>query len=693
MTSWGPLEVRAAGPGTAVVVGDDGGIRRIDAAADDLVGAGGAAALTAADPSLAGGARTRVRVLGAPDVVGPLPEFLRLPPWTGDGDREDGCDAEQVTIEVVDHLAADLVEALDRRVAADAPGSAVIVAVWPHLGRCWSATADPDRGVWLSDAVDRLRAALPSADLADALTRAPVQASVGTLVGLRAVVTALVVEAWHDPGLLRHRGVLRRWDGPDRREHVLLPRPSPRPWTPHPAVGAPANRRSAAPRRPGLVDEVTGVVRRVTTRPPLPGMPPGFRHDHAELPRLVHIDPDWRPDPLAPAARLVVPPATEPPAGHHSTEVLAAGVAHYCGAYLGQGTRVRATWSALTGSGEDAVDPIDLTLHDPAIPGSPGSPLVPFDRDTDVWWLQGTRCRDGRPCWVPLSLVHAGWLEVTALGPQPVTNYHNLTGLAAALDPVSALDRALEHVVAQDAVAAWWHRGPELARLPVPGDVAAAWAGPAVDVRLTLLDVPGTTGLPVVLAVADDLARGIATLGHASGRSSRVAARRAAAEALLQHAYARDLDDPDGLVRRAGALGNGVVGGLAPHCPGREYLAAHRPDLRDLVDPMCHVEVGLDPAVTGTTRRRVRPEGTAQHRLAPAPVVDTVLAAGWEPAAVDVTADDVRACGWSAVRVVVPGMQPLLPAAFPPAPRRLDAVAEALGWPDPPSPPGPYPGW
>ena len=656
MTVWGPLEIRALGSDTSVVVGHDGQIRRIDAVADALVGEAGAAAVMAADPSLA------------------------------DDRRDLG-----VTVTALDHLTADVIEELDDRAVTGAGEASAVVAVWPHLGTCWSAMADPGRGVWLSDAVDRLLAALPSVDLAHALTRPPVQMSAGVRAHADVVAASLVVEAWHSPGLPRHRGVLRRWHGVDASDHVLLPRPSPRRRRHDPPGGAPTAAVSPGP-RPALVDAVTGVIRRVTTRPPLPGMPPGFRHEHAELPAMTHIDEDWRPDPLAPAARLVGTPDTTPPVDH-PREVLAAGVSHYCGAFLGQGAHRRATWSALTAAGGAAVDPVDLTLHDPAIAGVSGSPLVPFDRDTDTWWLAGSRCRDAAPCWVPLSLVHAGWLEVAALGPQPVTNYHNLTGLAAATDTEAAVERALEHVVAQDAVAAWWHRGGALARLPAPDEVTAAWAGPAVDVTLTLLDVPGTTGVPVVLAVADDPDRGIVALGHAAGRSSRTAAHRAAAEALMQHAYARDLDDPDGLVRRSGALGNGAVGGLAPHRPERDYLAAHREDLRDVVDPMGHVEIGLDPPVVARTRRRVRPEGTTRHRIASAPVVDTVLAAGWEPVAVDVTTDDVRACGWSAVRVVVPGMQPLLPAAFPPPARRLDAVAEALGWSARSDESCPYPGW
>lgn len=193
------------------------------------------------------------------------------------------------------------------------------------------------------------------------------------------------------------------------------------------------------------------------------------------------------------------------------------------------------------------------------------------------------------------------------------------------------------------------------------------------------------------VAVAD-----IVSLGFAAHRFGDRAAEHAVAEALIQHASARDLDLPDSLIRNAEALGNGAVAGLAPHDPDRRYRDAFGPDFRGLIDPMCHVQLGLDPRVAALVRERTNPEeSTAPGETEGEPVRSRLEDAGHRVAVVDATAERVRRAGYAAARVIVPGLARLQPAAFPLAPDAgLARAATALGWStEGPDEPVPYPGW
>lgn len=683
------MEVRALTEGSALLVAAGGQLLEVSVPARELLADAlpeAVAALLPAPPP-----RRVLRLRGPADVLHVLELTL-----TGAADvltqRPDDADADAaITLVVLEHLDERALRALDdeSRRSGVHTGEGGVVVLWPDRGLCWSAAPDPRAEIWLADVVCRLRAAAPSAAVADALFRAPLKAASSVGTAARIALTAAAITLAGDlvtDGLGPHRGLLRCVTPGSPETHRVPPRPDAPPSRAH-GHGLP------------LVDPVTGVLRRLTTRPPLAGLPSGFRHQHAELPRLANANPAWVTDLLAPAGVLVDSHGTGPV----STEaVQASGVAHYCGAYLGQGRHRRASWAQLAAAGEDAVDPASLELHDPALTTEPGSPLVPFDRDLEVSWLAGTRrtgtagaAGAGSPCWVPLSLVHAGWLGATHQGVQPTTNLDNLVGLAAARTAGEAAERGAEHVIAQDAVAVWWARGSRLAPVAVPEPVAAAWGPVPVDAQVTLLDVPSTTGHPVVLAVVDDPTRDIVTAGSAAGPTSAVAAERAVVEALLQHAWARDLDSPVGLVRRATELGNGQVAGLAEHRPHRDYLAAHRGDLRDVVDPMVHVELGLDTWVVAETRRRTSPcDSRLVERRGRGTALDALVASGLGAVTVDVTTADVAASGWSAVRVVSPGAASLLPAAFPLSPSgRLERASRHLGWGVTPSPVRVYPGW
>lgn len=442
-------------------------------------------------------------------------------------------------------------------------------------------------------------------------------------------------------------GVLERWMGDAWQHHKLDP--------------------------PPLVDPVTGVLRRLIARPPHPSAPSNFVHFHAELPFLSSIDGRFHPDPLAPAGGFTG--ATEPP----QQSALLSGLAHYCGAYLGQGERRWGSAQGLQQEGDAVLTVEEWQPHDPALHDQPGFPFVRDHPALEQWWLRGDALTGRR--WVPISLVHAGYLASELPG-LSVTNFHNLVGLQAGFARSDAVDRASAHLIAQDAVARWWSSG-EIPSDPLPDAALPDAALPGLESSpwvIRLLAVPTPFAVPVRLAVVDDPVDGVISLGYGCAASATDAGLRALSEALIQHASARDLAAPSSLIRDSATLGNGAVAGLAPYDAQRGYAGGEFEDRRRLIDPMCHLQYGLSPEIVSHTRARTMPSGTTcdvtrDRRGSP---FSALIDAGVDTVVVDVTTERVRASGAIAVRVLARGLRRLAVGAFPDASSRDAAI---------------YPGW
>lgn len=429
------------------------------------------------------------------------------------------------------------------------------------------------------------------------------------------------------------------------------------------------------------------------------------------------------PDPVAPDVREAV---------------LASAVAHLAGPWTGAAPVTTAPRATLDAAGQASVDPDLLAVTDPAVVADPRSPLRPLDPARPLAWVRGVRAADGAPVQVPARVAHT-YVDPGAVADQPASGFPNLVGVGAARTRADAVRVGLAHVVAHDAVARWWRTAdaPPPPVLAPPAALADAWSG--ADVALDLRALPAPAGWVVVLAVVRDAERGLLATGHGAApctapRTSATtrpscaagptpsrtedsaagvehAARTAATDALVQLVTARDLDRPDSRLRAAQAAGLGDVPGLLAHRPDRTYLDAV-PPLPDapavrpgLLDPLVHLQVGLDPRIVAHVERRLRtaPLGAAVSRAGrptvgvpgvappaagvpravdladlPAPPTTDVP----DPATavvVDVTPPALAGRGWHAVRVLVPGALRLEPGAFPvraPAGRR-----ETLPWP------------
>jgi|GEM_PF-3189521 len=515
-------------------------------------------------------------------------------------------------------------------------------------------------------AADCLAATIADPATASALMQPAVTASPAT----RVAALDLNDEAIPAP----RPGILERWSNGRWASHALTP--------------------------PPLIDPVTGILHRVRRRTNLAPLPAGFAHLHAELPHLQSINATFTPDALAPAGALDDGLRSE---SQLLEPALLSGIAHYCGADLEQGIRTRASLLELRRSGERAFDLASWQPHDPSLHAHAGFPFVELTPETRIDWLRGQDAAGG--IWVPQSLVFADYLRGSRTSALP-TNTNNLVGLQAGRTRADALERAAAHVVAHDAVAVWWSSTATARTAPLPPSVDAVFADSELSIHI--LAIPSTTGVSVRLAVVDDSRNDIVSLGFAAHIDDTEAAELAAVEALIQHASAQDLAQENSLIRNSAALGNGGIAGLVPWEPQRRYAHAFGAEYRGLIDPMAHVQYGLDLTVVEQTRRRTQP-ASPQSRVSPPSAIEplatrSTTAALLTPTSVteaianavitvDVTTDRVREIGPRAVRALMPGFARLQPAAFPLDPRgRLAEARETLGWNADPAP-GPYPGW
>ncbi|MBG6055714.1 thiazole/oxazole-forming peptide maturase SagD family component [Salinibacterium sp. CAN_S4] len=363
------------------------------------------------------------------------------------------------------------------------------------------------------------------------------------------------------------------------------------------------------------------------------------------------------------------------------------GIAHYCGADLREGVRKSASAVEIVQGGERWFDLRDWEPHDPALHNIPGFPFSLFEPQRTREWVLG-RDQDGE-VWVPLSLVHAGYLR-EGDDASSATNANNLVGLQAGRSWEDAVERACAHIVAHDAMAVWWSSTATAQEAPLPELVQQVFESSPLQV--TVLAIQSTTGLPVRLAVVDDRVDEIVSLGFAAHAIADQASELAVVEALIQHASARDLATEKSLIRNSAALGNGAIAGLAPFDPTRQYAHAFENNHRGLIDPMAHIQYGIDPKVVARTRARVTASGLAASVQSSSAFVTTLQEAG-RVVILDVTTERVRSAGLHAARVLMPGFARMQPAAFPLDPTgRLSRAREVLDWQSD-AHPTPYPGW
>lgn len=318
-------------------------------------------------------------------------------------------------------------------------------------------------------------------------------------------------------------------------------------------------------------------------------------------------------------------------AGRGDTLVRAAGEAVERFALFPRDRGPRTVTATAASLGEDALDFVAAGLGDPA------------GADAELRWYEGTWLHSGAPVWVPAGLVDypAGtpWFD-----PSP-------SGAASGPDFEFAVRGALLELIERDAVGVAWAAGAFSAEIDVEAEIALAPPSPewrrlttlyrkacASGLRPRLVTLPVLPGLHCVLATVagTDLVACGAKAHEEWDRALLIALQ----EALQVHEMLTVL--------------RGQWGQVEPPAV-----------VRDDID---RARLWLTSRAVSELDRRLRdlplappgPPSSPRHSVAE--LVTAVRTDGGEPLVVDLTPRlpaPHRAMGWRAVKVVVPGYQPL----------------------------------
>ncbi len=363
-------------------------------------------------------------------------------------------------------------------------------------------------------------------------------------------------------------------------------------------------------------------------------------------------------------------------------------VERYCGNYIpGESTR-RATYNELIAAGEHAIDPEQLVLFTEAMYREEGCPMVPFTRDLPVLWVAGRSLTRNCPAWLPISLVYVNWY--TALPNEPITNYMNFPGIAAGQNQEHALVSAIEELVERDATMIWWMNRQALPSLIPTAACEAVWQGEPTRLgqRPWLIHLDNQFDIPVLAGVLENTREGFFNIGFACRPNPEQAALKAWTEALTLQEGSRDMDDPNGLLRTSVEEWGLIDVPYKPWRKDRRYLDDYRADFRDVADLLQQQQVNLDPRALERVRAWVDTPRT--RHLSDIPDLpdrrletyqQRIESKGFEIFYKDITTNDVALTGLSAARVIIPGLAPNTPAAFPPLGRgRIQELPVSLGW-------------
>ncbi|GAA1017390.1 hypothetical protein Aple_032930 [Acrocarpospora pleiomorpha] len=368
-------------------------------------------------------------------------------------------------------------------------------------------------------------------------------------------------------------------------------------------------------------------------------------------------------------------------------------VERYCGNCVTDKVDVReASYDELRG--QHAIDPERLVLYSDRLYDSPGFPFVRFDRDLSTHWVRGRSLTHDRDVWVPASTVYVNWY-MDDYAQVPPTNYLYYPGIAAGPSLEWALASGIEEIIERDITMIWWMNAHPLPAVDPGPELAALWAGKPTELgqRAWLIHLDNEFGVPVMAGVLENRREGLLNVGFAARPDPVEAARKAWTEALTLQDGSRDLDDPSGLTYTAIAEG-WVSAPLKPWRGDRAYLDSYDPDFRDVNDLMCQQQVFLDPRAA----ERVRPwlDVPVSRRMDEIPSLPDrsletyrrlVESRGYEIVYVELTTQDVAKAGLRVVRVLIPGLVPNFPAAFPFLGRgRIQQHPVSLGWREAPLP-------
>ncbi|MFZ5825845.1 MAG: YcaO-like family protein [Bacillota bacterium] len=361
----------------------------------------------------------------------------------------------------------------------------------------------------------------------------------------------------------------------------------------------------------------------------------------------------------------------------------------YAGNYIGR-PLLRGSYEELTRQGYTLLDPAEVPLYSESQYATRGFPFVALTRDLRINWVEGYSKTRKRPVWVPASLVYVNYF-CGEYAQEPPTNFVMFAGIAGGSSLEAAVLSGLLEVIERDATTIWWASNVALPAISLANQprIRAALTPSDLTSPITYkifnltVDIP----VPVMGALLYDPERQIPCMGFACRFDPHDAVLKAVGEtAQLYTGYSYFLDPNSGVWS---AVDQGIYHARAikPYRADRSYRGAFRPDYHDMIDLLHNGQYYLDPSTHSGIGRLLNAAESAPMPVAEpgASSLDHLVAIlaerNLECIYVDLTTPDMKDAGLSVVRVLVPGMVPNAPTAFPfLGPRRLYEVPVTMGW-------------
>jgi ribosomal protein S12 methylthiotransferase accessory factor len=391
-------------------------------------------------------------------------------------------------------------------------------------------------------------------------------------------------------------------------------------------------------RLPWLMDGPAKIIDRVEWYALRP-TDPVFFHAHAHMTDLTSRTTGWPPlVPVTGGSALDGEQALAKSIGE--------AVERHCASFYDPAGVAYAAYADIRGH---AVNPADFVLWSADQYATPGFPFPRPDERAVIGWVPAWSLKRQAPVYVPASLVHVTYQPAV---PGEVFEIAPVSGYAAGITPEEAVLGALLEVVERDAFMIFWRN-----RLTVPGYDLASFRDGAVHetlsryatapVRLFCSRLTTDIGIPVSFAVMVGAHPSLpaAMIGASANLDEERAIAKAFQESAMVHLLTRTLHETRGPWRPRRSEEVLTQEDHALFFASRERLP--------LLDPV------LRPR-SRVARDGLEKEGGADDVKAQ---IDTCVArlaaAGLEAFIVDITLPAMKRLGFTVVKALIPGAQPL----------------------------------
>lgn len=298
---------------------------------------------------------------------------------------------------------------------------------------------------------------------------------------------------------------------------------------------------------------------------------------------------------------------------------------------------------------DHAVNPADFVLWSGEQYATPGFPYARPDERATIGWVPAWSLMRQVPVYVPASLAHVTYQP---MAPGEVFEIAPVSGYAAGITPEEAVLGALLEVVERDAFMIFWRN-----RLAVPGyDLRSFGDGAVHDtlsrystapVRLFCSRLTTDIGIPVSFAVMMGAHPSLpaAMIGASANLDEERAIAKAFQEAAMVHLLTRTLHETRGPWRPRRPEEVITQEDHALFFASKERLP--------LLDPI------LRPRSLVARDALAKEGGGADVKAQIDTCVARLAAAGLEAFIVDITLPAMRGLGFTVVKALIPGAQPL----------------------------------